>query len=91
MTTLEKMTAKATAKQEILQNVQYLVDSKQRDVDSFNRRVKEKKEAFKAGEIEGYESFEEYIKDEMRWEQAEHDKNVAFLAVYEEVVKELFK
>lgn len=94
MTALEKMTAKATVKKEVLEGITAVIKAKQEHMRYMETAKAEKMTDYNALEEESkadYKSFDEYWQTVDRWDYKDWKETAEFLEVIDEVIKEMIK
>lgn len=94
MTTLEKMTAKARVKKEMLEALASVIKNKQEHLTYEIKQYEERKQDFEALSEEDrgyYKSFEDYWYSVDRWDYNDYKETVEFIEVADEVIKEMIK
>lgn len=94
MTALEKMTAKATVKKEILEGITAVIKQKQEHMRYMESVMTDRMADYNALEEESkaeYRSFENYWNAVDRWDYNDWKQTAEFLEVIDEVIKEMIK
>lgn len=94
MTALEKMTAKATVKKEVLEGIMAVIKSKQEHMRYMETEMTEKMADYNAlsdDEKMEYKDFEDYWNKVDRWDYKDWKETAEFLEVIDEVIKEMIK
>lgn len=94
MTALEKMTAKATVKKEVLEGITAVIKAKQEHMRYMETEMTEKMADYNALDEETkaqYKSFEDYWQAVDRWDFKDWKETAEFLEVIDEVIKEMIK
>lgn len=92
MTTLEKMTAKARVKKELLEGLQRVIDGKRDHLNYISKEYASAKALWEEIPTEDREgTFEEYWKRNNHWDYDDWRETTEYFEVVEEVVKELVK
>ena len=94
MTTLEKMTAKARVKKEMLEALASVIKNKQEHLTYELKQYEERKKDFEALSEEDrgyYKGFEDYWYSVDRWDYIDYKETVEFIEVADEVIKEMIK
>ena len=94
MTALEKMTAKATVKKEVLEGITSVIKQKQEHMRYMENEMLEKMGEYNALDEETkseYKSFEDYWQAVDRWDYKDWKETSEFLEVIDEVIKEMIK
>lgn len=94
MTALEKMTAKATVKKEVLEGITAVIKQKQEHMRYMETEMTEKMADYNAlpdDEKMEYKDFEDYWNKVDRWDYNDWKQTSEFLEVIDEVIKEMIK
>ena len=94
MTALEKMTAKARVKKEMLEALASVIKTKEEHLSYELKQLEERRQDFESLSEEDrgyYKGFEDYWQAVDRWDYKEYKETVEFLEVADEVIKEMIK